>query len=101
MLVTSILQEKRYNIAGPLCFSGDVVKYNALLPEVCFHSIFSFMQLIKCNAFNFTYIERILHGWENIWILCSSEKNNIPRVNAANESDIVLATRTYKSMSLS
>ena len=32
----SILQEKRYNIAGPLCFSGDVLKYDAILPEVCF-----------------------------------------------------------------
>ena len=66
MLITSVLQEKRYNIAGPLCFSGDVVKYNALLPEVCFHSIFSFMQLIKCNAFSFTYIEDITRLGEDM-----------------------------------
>ena len=28
---------------------------------------------------------RILHGCEKIWILCSSGKNNISRVSAANE----------------
>ncbi|XP_028392225.1 uncharacterized protein LOC114516838 isoform X2 [Dendronephthya gigantea] len=27
-------EKKRYNIAGPLCFSGDVLKYDELLPEV-------------------------------------------------------------------
>ena len=31
------------------------------------------------------YIYRILHGCEKIWILCSSGKNNISRVSAANE----------------
>ena len=30
-------------------------------------------------------IYRILHGCEKIWILCSSGKNNISRVSAANE----------------
>ena len=40
------------------------------------------------------HIWRILHGGEKIWILCSSGKNNISRVSAANEWDIVLSTRT-------
>jgi antirestriction protein len=40
------------------------------------------------------HIYRILDGCEEIWILCSSGKNNISRVSAANEWDIVLDTRT-------
>ena len=40
-------------------------------------------------------IKRILHVSSKIWILCSRGKNNISRVSAANEWDIiVLATRT-------
>jgi hypothetical protein len=39
-------------------------------------------------------IYRILDGCEEIWILCSSGKNNISRVSAANEWDIVFDTRT-------
>jgi hypothetical protein len=31
------------------------------------------------------HIYRILDGCEEIWILCSSGKNNISRVSAANE----------------
>ena len=45
---------------------------------------------------NDEYISRILHGGEKIWILCSSGKNNMSRVSAANEWDIVLATRTKR-----
>ena len=33
----------------------------------------------------YAQIYRILDGCEEIWILCSSGKNNISRVNAANE----------------
>lgn len=29
-----IMQEMRHNIAGPLCFSGDVIKRDVLLPMV-------------------------------------------------------------------
>ena len=39
-------------------------------------------------------IKRTLHVGSKIWILCSRGKNNISRVSAANEWDIVLATRT-------
>ena len=39
-------------------------------------------------------IKRTLHVGSKIWILCSRGKNNVSRVSAANEWDIVLATRT-------
>ena len=42
-------------------------------------------------------IKRTLHVSSKIWILCSRDKNNISRVSAANEWDIVLATRTKNS----
>ena len=41
--------------------------------------------------------KRISHGGEKIWILYSSGKNNISRVSAENNWDIVLATRTKNS----
>ena len=39
-------------------------------------------------------IKRTLHVGSKIWISCSRGKNNISRVSAANEWDIVLATWT-------
>jgi hypothetical protein len=39
--------------------------------------------------------ERILDSCDEIWILCSSGKNNISRVSSANEWGIVFDTRTY------
>jgi hypothetical protein len=44
----------------------------------------------ECNN-----IYRILDGCEEIWILYSSGKNNISRVSAANEWDIVFDTTVY------
>ena len=38
-------------------------------------------------------IKKTLHVGSKIWILCSRGKNNISRVSAANEWDILLATR--------
>ena len=53
-------------------------------------SLLNYLQ-IKLHYINYNYK---LHGGEKIWILCLSGKNNISRVSAANEWDIVLATRT-------
>ena len=39
-------------------------------------------------------VKRTLHVSSKIWTFCSRGKNNISRVSAANEWDIVLATRT-------
>ena len=43
-----IMQEMRHNIAGPLCFSGDVIKRDVLLPMViealiCSHCLVLFI----------------------------------------------------------
>jgi hypothetical protein len=50
----------------------------------------SLFQSIKYNMNTY----RILDGCEEIWILCSSGKNNISRVSAANEGDIGFDIRT-------
>ena len=43
-------------------------------------------KIIKKRRHQYVYIiKRILHGGAKIWILCSSGKNNISRVSAANE----------------
>ncbi|CAB4015886.1 Diaminopimelate decarboxylase [Paramuricea clavata] len=47
--------EKRYNIAGPLCFSGDVLKYDALLPEV---ERGDYLVLLDCGANSLSVLNR-------------------------------------------
>ncbi len=87
------LGQKSVNLRLFLFFSEALLKYVNVKSK----------SNVREYSFIFVYrpIYRILHGCEKIWILCSSGKNNIPRVSVEKEVRYCSCHENLKSISLS